>query len=335
MNPARTFTHEGTVGIGGAYMCIYPMDSPGGYQLVGRTLPIWNTFGRTAAFTPAKPWLLEFFDQVRFFQVSEAELEALRERFAAGQYELSVEATSFSVADYTAMVNGEPADKGRGRERGAEEGKRGREGGRGEKRGCLCWPVLPAVNAHTPHLTLHALHPAFLSPPKHTHNPKDPDMAEAVAAWKAQQRAAMAEQLKLEEESLARLEAAKAAAAASGASSANPSAHGGAAFAGLDGGGAGAADDPAWDAPGVVKVAAGFTANVWDVKVKAGDAVAKGDTLLVLEAMKMESPVAAPVSGVVRAVVAEQGALAAAGQLLLVIEAAAAADGEEEKAAAA
>jgi hypothetical protein len=45
-------------------MCIYPMDSPGGYQLVGRTLPIWNTFGRTGPFTPHKPWLLEFFDQV-------------------------------------------------------------------------------------------------------------------------------------------------------------------------------------------------------------------------------------------------------------------------------
>lgn len=55
---------QGTVGIGGSYMCIYPMDSPGGYQLVGRTLPIWNTFGRTKAFTAEKPWLLEFFDQV-------------------------------------------------------------------------------------------------------------------------------------------------------------------------------------------------------------------------------------------------------------------------------
>lgn len=65
MNPARTFTHEGTVGIGGSYMCIYPMDSPGGYQLVGRTLPIWNTFGRTGPFSASHPWLLEFFDQVR------------------------------------------------------------------------------------------------------------------------------------------------------------------------------------------------------------------------------------------------------------------------------
>lgn len=33
-NPARTITPEGAVGIGGCYMCIYPMESPGGYQLV-------------------------------------------------------------------------------------------------------------------------------------------------------------------------------------------------------------------------------------------------------------------------------------------------------------
>jgi Carboxyltransferase domain, subdomain C and D len=63
-NPARTFTEEGTVGIGGCYMCIYPMDSPGGYQLVGRTLPIWNTYGRAGPFTPSTPWLLRIFDQV-------------------------------------------------------------------------------------------------------------------------------------------------------------------------------------------------------------------------------------------------------------------------------
>lgn len=64
-NPARTVTPEGAVGLGGAYMCIYPMESPGGYQLIGRTLPIWNTFGRVGPFTPAKPWLLRYFDQVR------------------------------------------------------------------------------------------------------------------------------------------------------------------------------------------------------------------------------------------------------------------------------
>ena len=50
-------------------MCIYPMDSPGGYQLVGRTLPIWNTWGRVEPFSPDTPWLLRIFDQVRLNSV--------------------------------------------------------------------------------------------------------------------------------------------------------------------------------------------------------------------------------------------------------------------------
>jgi urea carboxylase len=78
-NPARTYTQEGTVGLGGAYMCIYPMDSPGGYQLVGRTLPIWDTWGHnTNSFTPDKPWMLEMFDQIRYYKVPEEELDVLR-----------------------------------------------------------------------------------------------------------------------------------------------------------------------------------------------------------------------------------------------------------------
>ena len=46
-------------------MCIYPMNSPGGYQLIGRTLPIWNAFTRTGPFEAGKPWLLRNFDQAR------------------------------------------------------------------------------------------------------------------------------------------------------------------------------------------------------------------------------------------------------------------------------
>ena len=42
-NPARTWTPENAVGIGGAYMCIYGMEGPGGYQLFGRTIQMWNT----------------------------------------------------------------------------------------------------------------------------------------------------------------------------------------------------------------------------------------------------------------------------------------------------
>ncbi len=41
-NPARTWTAENSVGIGGSYLCIYGMEGPGGYQFVGRTLQVWN-----------------------------------------------------------------------------------------------------------------------------------------------------------------------------------------------------------------------------------------------------------------------------------------------------
>ena len=45
-NPARTWTAENSVGIGGSYLCIYGMEGPGGYQFVGRTVPIWDRWGR-------------------------------------------------------------------------------------------------------------------------------------------------------------------------------------------------------------------------------------------------------------------------------------------------
>lgn len=99
-NPARTFTAEGTVGIGGVYMCIYGMDSPGGYQLVGRTLPIWNTYLRNPQFMNGKPWLLRFFDQVRFYPVSEETLTQLRDAFRYGRHEIRMEKTVFDLGEY-------------------------------------------------------------------------------------------------------------------------------------------------------------------------------------------------------------------------------------------
>ena len=98
-NPARMFTPEGAVGIGGSYICIYPMESPGGYQLVGRTLPIWNTFQSTQAFAAA-PWLLETFDRIEFNLVDESELEAARADMFAGRYDLQIENGEFDVAEY-------------------------------------------------------------------------------------------------------------------------------------------------------------------------------------------------------------------------------------------
>ena len=63
-NPARTWTPENVVGIGGAYLCIYGMEGPGGYQLFGRTCQMWNNYHVTDAFKEDEPWLLRFFDRI-------------------------------------------------------------------------------------------------------------------------------------------------------------------------------------------------------------------------------------------------------------------------------
>jgi len=103
-NPARTWTPENAVGIGGAYMCVYGMEGPGGYQFVGRTLQMWNRWRQTQAFTDGKPWLLRFFDQVRFYPVSEQELLQIREDFPLGRYPLKIEETTFSLRDYNRFL---------------------------------------------------------------------------------------------------------------------------------------------------------------------------------------------------------------------------------------
>ncbi|KAK9838176.1 hypothetical protein WJX81_006705 [Elliptochloris bilobata] len=231
-NPARTFTPEGAVGLGGTYMCIYPMESPGGtrhgfcwYQLVGRTLPIWNTFGRVGPFTPQTPWLLRFFDQVRFFEVSETELESQRELFRTGRLQVKIEDIDFSMKEYNALVE---------------------------------------------------------------------STADEVAKLKVTQQAAMGEQMKLDEESLQRLAAEKEAAKASGKEAAPAEVEG-------------------------TEVPSPFTASVWEVLVKEGDHVKKGQSLVVLEAMKMEYPVAAPADGEVKAILVEGSQLTHQGDALLVL----------------
>ena len=97
-NPARTWTAENSVGIGGAYLCVYGMEGPGGYQFVGRTLQMWNRYRQTTEFD--QPWLLRFFDQIRFYPVSADELQTIRRDFPLGRYPLRIEETEFSLADY-------------------------------------------------------------------------------------------------------------------------------------------------------------------------------------------------------------------------------------------
>jgi urea carboxylase len=103
-NPARTWTPENAVGIGGAYLCVYGMEGPGGYQFVGRTVQMWNRYHSTTEFPAGKPWLLRFFDQIRFFPVSERELLKMREDFPLGRYRLKIEEAEFRLGDYNRFL---------------------------------------------------------------------------------------------------------------------------------------------------------------------------------------------------------------------------------------
>lgn len=230
-NPARTFTPEGAVGIGGCYMCIYPMASPGGYQLVGRTLPIWNAFTRTGPFEAGKPWLLRNFDQVQFYEVSEDELEQLRTDFANGRLDIDISDVPFNMGEYNKMLA---------------------------------------------------------------------SVSDEVAVFKAKQQEAAAEQNKLAAESVARIDDAAAM------------------DIGSSGMGAGAVEDPYIGSEGEA-IRAAVTGTVWELKAKVGQLVEAGDTIIVLEAMKMEYAVIAAVSGKIADICVEQGDMVQQGSSLCLI----------------
>ncbi len=113
-NPARTWTPENAVGIGGAYLCVYGMEGPGGYQFVGRTVQMWNRFphghapaprGRVAPLQTAddlwtQPWLLRTFDQIRFHPVDAAELLEMRAAFPHGRYVPRITPSEFNLTAY-------------------------------------------------------------------------------------------------------------------------------------------------------------------------------------------------------------------------------------------
>jgi urea carboxylase len=227
-NPARTWTPENAVGIGGAYLCVYGMEGPGGYQFVGRTCQMWNRHQPELAahrLGPEweKPWLLRFFDQIRFYPVTEQELLDFRDAFPRGQAKLRIEPAEFRLADYRAFLAANQASIAsfKQRQQSAFEAERER------------WAKLPPF--------------------------EEPSTVEELAP------------------------------------------------------------DVEEIPPGSAAVRAEVTGSVWQLLVKPGDRVKRGERLVILEAMKMETEVIAPCDGVVASVRCAPGAMVNAGTALLVL----------------
>lgn len=104
-NPARPWTPENAVGIGGAYLCVYGMEGPGGYQFVGRTVQMWNLLRATESFKEGKPWLLNFFDQLQFYPVSHEDLMKMRADFPKGKFNVAIEETTFNLGEYKKFLD--------------------------------------------------------------------------------------------------------------------------------------------------------------------------------------------------------------------------------------
>jgi acetyl-CoA carboxylase biotin carboxyl carrier protein len=69
----------------------------------------------------------------------------------------------------------------------------------------------------------------------------------------------------------------------------------------------------------MAEIPAHITGTVWTVEVEVGDTVAVGDTVVILESMKMEMPVEAEIGGTVEAILCEKGQSVNEGEALLTV----------------
>ncbi|MEG3171513.1 urea carboxylase [Sphingomonas sp. ZB1N12] len=228
-NPARTWTPPNVVGIGGAYMCIYGMEGPGGYQLFGRTIQVWNAWRQTDAFRDGKPWLLRFFDRIRFFPVSHDELTEWRRDFPLGRRAIRIEEEVFRLSEYRAFLT---------------------------------------------------------------------ENAPSITAFQAQRQAAFDEE-RADWERNGEFDRVAALTEEADA-------------------GAGTAEI---DLPeGCELVEAPFGGSLWKLLVAVGAEVTEGDTIGIIEAMKMESPVISPVTGTIRRIYVQERQPLSPGGAMLAVE---------------
>ena len=103
-NPTRPWTPEGAFGIGGPIVTIYPIESPGGYQLLGRSIPVYDLKQRNPAFKK-NPVLLQPADRLEWETVTDDELEEVRREVFEGTYRYKIYPyESFSVKKYLDFV---------------------------------------------------------------------------------------------------------------------------------------------------------------------------------------------------------------------------------------
>ncbi|KAL3482000.1 allophanate hydrolase subunit 2-domain-containing protein [Aspergillus californicus] len=105
MNPSRVFTPAGQVSWGGSCLAIYTVDSPGGYQMTGLTIPGVDILGSKQGYAPDRPWLFEDFDQITFYRVSEEEYENQLALFHSGRYQYEWEEVEFDMAEHNRLLN--------------------------------------------------------------------------------------------------------------------------------------------------------------------------------------------------------------------------------------
>ncbi|KAE8353365.1 urea carboxylase [Aspergillus coremiiformis] len=104
MNPSRVYTPAGSVSWGGSCMALYNVDSPGGYQMTGMTIPGVDILGSKKGYTPDRPWLFEEFDQITFYRVSEEQYEKDLALFNSGRYEYKWEEVIFDMAEHNKLL---------------------------------------------------------------------------------------------------------------------------------------------------------------------------------------------------------------------------------------
>ena len=108
-NPARTWTPENAVGIGGAYLCIYGMEGPGGYQFVGRTVQVWNRDRRGPALRPSRGCCAPS-TRFGFTPSARPNSSSSARRSARGELAIQCESTMFRLSEQRSFLR-EHADE--------------------------------------------------------------------------------------------------------------------------------------------------------------------------------------------------------------------------------